>query len=381
MRGKIRLNGRANYETKKGFPIIIYLTKDKKEKEIITGYHSKKNHWNKPNALPTNKHPQYIELLNYLETIKIKLRKVLEEAKYDNISLDYAQQKLLKKDNSIFFNDAMKLAVNLKRTYKIALVSFNKYFPDYPYDYITKEVAEEYMHKLSKTPVNGKKRSPNGVLSYMSSLNAIWNKLGKKNNPFSGVRVERVPTKSKALLDSDLVKMRENKLKDYYGSNAGKKHYVNFLMLCFYLGGIDMIDLRNATYDDNVVNGRFEYTRTKLVKKVSASNFIFPEARAILDQYDCKPYLVPLFKLKNYDSYISNMSRTFQSIKDELQLSKKPYSKAARYTFINRAQNLLIDERITISIVAHSQSSTHSIYKDEFPKHIQDEAHKKIISF
>ena len=47
MCGKIRLDGRKNIETIKGFPIVNYLTKDSKEKLILTGYNSKKQHWNK----------------------------------------------------------------------------------------------------------------------------------------------------------------------------------------------------------------------------------------------------------------------------------------------------------------------------------------------
>ena len=63
----------------------------------------------------------------------------------------------------------------------------------------------------------------------------------------------------------------------------------------------------------------------------------------------------------------------------DLQLSKKPLSKSARATFIDRAQQLLIDERITMEIVGHTQQSVHSIYTDEFPLHVRDEAHLKII--
>ncbi len=127
------------------------------------------------------------------------------------------------------------------------------------------------------------------------------------------------------------------------------------------------------------MDGRVEFNRGKGGTEVFVSNKIFPEAQKILDLYDCKPYLVPLYQMSNYHNFIPNISRRLESIKENLGLSKKPYSKAPRYSFITRAQQLLIDERIAIEIVGHSQGSTHSIYKYEFPYHVRDEAHKSII--
>ncbi|AXT55720.1 hypothetical protein D1815_08140 [Aquimarina sp. AD1] len=66
MRARITLDGRKNVETTKGFPIIIYVTKNKKEKPIRTGYFSKKKDWDNSNALPKKSHPDYIGLVNYL---------------------------------------------------------------------------------------------------------------------------------------------------------------------------------------------------------------------------------------------------------------------------------------------------------------------------
>ena len=92
MRGRIRIDGRKHVETSKGFPIIIYLTKDRKEKLILTGYHSKKEHWDKANALPLKKHPNFLDLLNYLEFKKIKLKRLLDKAKHEEIPFAFAEQ-------------------------------------------------------------------------------------------------------------------------------------------------------------------------------------------------------------------------------------------------------------------------------------------------
>ncbi|AXT55719.1 hypothetical protein D1815_08135 [Aquimarina sp. AD1] len=229
--------------------------------------------------------------------------------------------------------------------------------------------------------MNSKKtRSPNGVISYLNSLITIWNKSTDHKNPFSGVKPKKQKTKSKALTVDDLLKIKNNDYASHMNARGGGiKNYLNYLMLCFYLGRIDLGDLVNLRYDEHVSNGRIEFNRFKGGTNVLVSNYIFPEAWELLQKYDCKPYLIPLALTNNYNTFIPNMSRYFASIQEKLKLSKKPYSKAPRYSFITRAQQILIDERITIKIVGHSQQSTHSIYKDEFPFHVRDEAHKKII--
>lgn len=387
MRGKIRLDGRKHCLTDKGYPVIIYLTsKDSKQKEklILTGYHSHKEHWDKANALPTKEHPQRLELLNYLERLKIRLNKLLAKAKLEYISLSYAERYLKNNDTGVFYDDAMAMVkkINLRRIYPIALNSFNKYFPDYSYDQIDKAIVEQYIRTLERTPVNGRKRSPNGIISYLNTLTAAWNKLNKPNNPFSGVRPKHARTKTKAFTQQDMVKLANHKYKPHPNAKAGgKANYCNYLLLCFYLGGIDLVDLKELRYDRHLVNGRIEFMRQKGGTNAFVSNNVFPQAWEILNKYDCKPYFVPLKLFVDYDSFIPNISRYFDEMKRQLVLTRKPYSKAPRYTFINFAKELLIDERITKQLVGHLDADTHSIYKDPFPLSVIDKAHQKIIDF
>lgn len=381
MRGKIKLDGRKHLANNEGFPIVFYLTKYKKEKTILTGYRSKKEHWDKANSLPTKKHPDYVDLINYLEDKKITLRKLLNQAKQSPITLDDAERILKGYDGEIFHK--MGMEVKGSRTYKIALNSFNTYFPDYTFSAITPKIARDYMEILSTIPVNGKQRSPNGIISYMNTLTAIWNKLGKPDNPFSGIRPRARKTKSKALTKEDLIKIRDNDYEVHANSKGGGiANYLDYFMLCFYLGGIDLGDLVKMRYDRNVINGRLEFRRSKGGSDVFVSNLIFPVAWELLDKFDkfdCKPYLIPLAMQSKYNNFIPNISRVLPKIKEELNLSRLPYSKSARYTFINQSRNLLIDRRICEEIVGHSDSSTHSIYEDNFPYHVRDEAHGRVI--
>lgn len=380
MRAKIRLDGRKNSLTNSGYPIIIYLTKDSKEKLIRTGYHAKKQDWDPANALPKKSHPEYSQLLNYLEKKKLQVSRLLARSRIEPISLSKAERELSGMQSDVFYKEGIVVAEKQsKRTYKIALESFNSMYPNILFREITPKIVRDYMNTLLATPVNGRPRSPNGVISYLTTLTALWNKLDRPNNPFSGIRPQARRTKNKSLSDSDMRKLMDHPYKPHPNSKGGgKANYINYLLLCFYLGGIDMGDLARLRYDKNVVEGRIEFNRGKGGTEVRVSNKIFPEAWEILDRYDCRPYLTPLGKMK-YSNFIPNMSRYLKDIKDDLGLSKIPYSKAGRYTFITRAQMLMIDERVCEEIVGHARIRMHSVYMDEYPAHVRDNAHKKII--
>lgn len=381
MRIKVRLDARKNVQTHEGFPVVIYLTQNKKEKLIRTGYFSKKMHWDKANALPKTKHPDYVDLLNYLEQKKITIQKVLVQDRIKEIRLEEAESIITKNDSDVFYEVALDFCKN--RTYLNALKSFQKLYPDYTFSQINKPTVKKFMEKLLMTPTKGgNPRSPNGVYSYMDKLTSLWNFCDKPDNPFSKMRPEQEQSQNKALTTLDLIKIRDNDYKLHPNSNGGgKKEYLDYFMLGFYLGGIDLGDLSLLRYDKNIVGNRVEFYRAKgSKKKVFISNIILPEAWELLEKYRSKTYLIPLRKNLDYNNYTANMSREYDKIKMKLGLTRKPYSKSPRFSFINRGQNLLIDERIVKSLVGHSDSGNiHAIYKDTFPLHIKDKAHKRII--
>lgn len=387
MRIKVKLLKRKVALTAFGFPIIFYITipsESKKQKEILTGFHSQINEWDAINALPKKKHPQYYELLDYLAVQKIKVLQMVADSKYKLFTYNMVRQKLLAVETGVFYEDGLLLIekLGLDRTNKTALKNFNSFFPGYVYEAITLNVAQEYVRCLMATDVKGRKRKINGVNSYLSSLISLWKKLDKGVCPFSSVKMRGEQTASKSFCDNDLKILSSMPYKDHPNSTAGGRYnLVNYLLLCFYFGGCDLEVLARARYDEHVHNGRFEFRRQKGGSNVFVSVKMLPPALKILKMYDCVPYFVPLYMLPDVNSFHGNMSRYYSAIQQELGLSVKPYTKAPRYTFINRSRELLIDERICKEIVGHSSIDTHSVYKDAFSFSVRDAAHEKIINF
>lgn len=385
MRGKFTLDGRKNCMTKKGYPLVIYLTsKNEKPKPIKTGYYSFKEHWNKDSQLPTKKHPNYSSLINYLSQKKVELSKLLEDSKLKSIPLSKAESILLGNNTDIFFE---KCKENLRKDdIKLtALKSFNKYYDRYTYSQITSEVAKEYMKTITSVLVNGKPRKPSGIHTYMRSLTTLWNETSDSKNPFSKVRPTLVKTAQKRLTKEDLTRLFFTRTYCYNkfdgrSSVESLNEYRYYYMLLFYLGGIDMIDLANLRYDTHVKGDRIIFNRFKGGTNALINNKILPEAKEILQRFDSKPYLVPIHERVNYKGFLRRFNDGLKERTLDLQLTNHPLSKSARYSFINRARLLEIDERVTKEIVGHIESDTHSIYTDVYPEHVRDEAHRKIIS-
>jgi integrase len=371
----IKLDLRKSGETENGFPIVVYASKDYKNRKWRTGHYAKTTLWNNKLAAPKSKHPNYYMLLDYLSDLKIRISKLLANHRTQSKSLDDIKQLLFKKSYDRFYNAAME---NFPKDYRgtnwSAVRAFNNVFPNLLFVEITHEHGQRFAkHLLSK----GNK--PGGVDSYVRSLKAVWNRLTHEPNPFKGVRIE-IPEQIKTVASSNDMKILKGANLRDMAAIGGYSNYRNYWLLMFYLGGIDPEVLTRLRYDQHVIDGRIIIHRNKGRSKILVNNLITDQAKEILKLYDCHPYLVPIYKSKSHKSFMRNFSRRMQllSVRQNLTVKLKP--KSPRYTFADRAQNLLIDERIASQIMGHKRKTTTSIYSNNFPLDIQDKAHKEIIN-
>lgn len=361
-----------------GYPVFKELVHLKRRRREII-FRCPLEFWNYDKKEPDRKFSDFNEVYSLLLNVRYAVSKInngyftFEEAEKILFNTEKIEPKT-------FFQLGMKLIKPGKngQLYKTVLNSFNSHFPQIYINEIEKRHAIKYMNILLAS------NTPNGVHTYMRTLTAIFNKISVKENPFTGVRPKKVKTGNKALTVDDITKLVLTRTipNKFDGHNTIETiNYPRYYwMLMFYLGGIDFIDLANLRYDKHVVNDRIQFNRNKGGTSVFINNKILPEAFEILSKFDnSDPYLVPIHKYQDYHSYLNKVNKTLSLTTKDLSLTKKPLTKSARYSFITRAQQLLIDERITMEIVGHAQQKTHSIYTDEFPLSVRDEAHKKIV--
>ena len=377
MKISIKLNKRTNKKTKKGFPIIVYVTMNYKEKEWRTGFYSEISMWNDQRAVPNRKHPEYYLLMDYLNLAKQRINQIVLESNKRFVSFEEAKDWIFNQDKDMFYNSVINsFAQNYRGTEWSAIRSFNNFYPYSSFQNVSHEIALEFRNELLK---RGNK--PSGVDSYIRSLRALWNRFTDKPNPFKGI-VTRIPESVKNVASTeDIKKLIDADLKPSKGS-SGFNNYRNYWLLMFYLGGIDPEVLSKLRYDKHLVNGRIIFNRDKGNSKTSCNNLVPQQAMEILKLYQKidEPFFVPIHKANNYKTFSGNFSRRMRELSRKLNLSVELRPKSARYTFIDRAQQLLIDERVTAQIVGHKRKTTTSIYTNDFPLNFQDKAHIKIVT-
>ena len=362
---------------KRGFPIVINFAHKGKTVQRVTGLYSEKKHWR---SGATRSHPQYDFIKRKLEDFRGRMFKAEGSFTYIPDAIGY----VFNENRENFYNSALNECKawtgRTKEGYLTALTSFNQYFPDIDFNSVSPRVVRDYMAILKN-----KGFTSSTIHTYLRKLDTLWKRTEKPDNPFKGIRPRLEDTKDKFLSDLDVCKIRDTRTIVLPHS---RKHSINLLnrnryywLLMFYLGGIDMFDLKKMRYDKHVVNGRIEFKRGKGNSGVFCSNKIFPEALEILKRFDCKPYLVPVFEQKNYTSFVSNFNNRFPPSVVDLELSRRPLTKSARYTFINRGKMLMIDERVVRQLVGHSENSVHSIYSGRYSYDVTDKAHEEIIRF
>lgn len=374
MKVNIKLDKRAKGKTAEGYPVVIYVVHNYKKKTIRLGYFSEESQWNNFLGAPKSNHPKFYELNDYLLKIKNRISELLSDRLDGDLDVDNFRDRLFAYYNPIFFAAAKDLVnQNHGDTRLSALNSFEKVFPSVKIKEVNKAMVQKYIDTLR---ANG--NAPGGIDSYIRSLKALWNRVSEDPNPFKGHRIPIPPKIKRVSTIDDIRKLYAAELSDK-GSIASYSKVRDYWLLMFLFGGIDPEVLAKLRYDRNIQNGRLIFNREKGGSKMPCNNVIAPLANEILKRYDCRPYLVPIHKTGNYDSFIRNLRRGLKIISEQLELGAVMHPKSARYSFIDRAQQLLIDERITAQIVGHKRRTTTSLYTNDFPLDVQDKAHFKIV--
>lgn len=103
MRIQLKLNQRKSKETTNGFPLIIYVTHNYKEKEWSTGYCAKRSQWSMALAAPTKKHPNFYNFANYVKDMKVKINTLHLEATKRYMPFDEIKEKLFVTRTNSFY--------------------------------------------------------------------------------------------------------------------------------------------------------------------------------------------------------------------------------------------------------------------------------------
>lgn len=161
------------------------------------------------------------------------------------------------------------------------------------------DIDESYIRKMDEAWEKAG-LTTNSRAVYMRNIRAVFNDAIDEDittaYPFRRFSIKKAPTK-KINLSLQELKL----LKDYPIVNEFQEKYRDIFMLCFYMRGINTVDLLALT-NDNIRAGRINYIRSKTGKFYSVK--IEPEMKAIFKRYKGSQYLLDICDgAKNRDEF------------------------------------------------------------------------------
>lgn len=179
------------------------------------------------------------------------------------------------------------------------------------------DIDEVYIEKIDSTWKSAG-LSTNSRAVYFRNIRSVVNDaIDEKlttTYAFRKFSIKKSPTKKRNLSVEEL-----RMLRDYPIVNEFQKKYRDIFMLCFYLRGINAVDLLGLK-KSNIRLGRINYIRSKTGKPYSVK--IEPEAKALLDRYKGRDYLIDVcdgaktreeFEVK-YEGFLQRMDRGLKKI-------------------------------------------------------------------
>lgn len=250
------------------------------------------------------------------------------------------------------------------------------------FDDINVAWLRDFERFLSKTS-----KSANARAIHLRNIRAVFNDALNDevttSYPFRKFQIKLTPTRKRSLTAEQLRRLRDYPCEEFL------EIYRDMFMLCFYLIGINAVDLLNAT-KEAVNNGRLEYIRAKTGKMYSIK--IEPEARLLLTKYRGDKHLVRILdEVKSYQDWLRRMDRSLKKIGETRRVGRggKKHIVSAfpdisqywcRHTWATIAADLDIPKETIAAALGHGGNSVTDIYINFDRKKI-DEANRKVLDY
>lgn len=388
--------------SKKGYPLKIIITKARKKKYLHWKRYCQPEHWDLKKDLPRNNCPDKSLRRDILaKRAELEVKEV--ELNQKDLSLENCV-KYLEASGSVsemgllqFYDLRIQELKDTGRSYRAYQDMRSQLEHYFEKDIPIKEVSYTTVQKFSTYKLKGsvsalgKKRvvrkcSPNGLRSYLSNWRAVHNEARRRglvngSNPFEGnmPAVTRPPKRA-------LPKNEIQKLFEYQPMRQSVNRYLDLWKLQFFLGGVDLVELREMTWDQ-IRFDRFVYLRNKLRNRGQGAEIdvkIYPEAKKIIERLTKRKKRVLDLIPEDPDSYKNfrdNMNTALRRIKVKLNLTNPLSTKSPRHTFRTIAGELGVNQIAVEQIQGHQSQDTTFIYQDKLSQQVRDQAHREIINY
>ena len=311
------------------FPLKLRISHQKKTAYVATGIRLTEDQWDGSKVVGHTNEDSLNEILNAKLTLanatllKFGLTSSLDKLSVNEIKtlIDSGGQTTEKDEGHNFLKFYEKRMAEAKKnnsrmSYESALNRMKSHDP-LLCTRTFEDIDEEYIRKMDSAWEKAG-LTTNSRAVYMRNIRAVFNcaiddRL-TTNYPFRKFSIRKAPTAKRNLSVEEL-----RMLRDYPIVNDFQAKYRDIFMLCFYMRGINMVDLLALT-KGNIRAGRINYIRSKTGKFYSVK--IEPEMQVLLNRYKGTQYLIDVcdgakdekeFDTK-YKGFLQRMDRGLKKI-------------------------------------------------------------------
>lgn len=209
---------------------------------------------------------------------------------------------------------------------------------------------------------------------YLRNLRAIYNRAVKdkiirpRMNPFSGISLDTMPTRKRALSKKWLKRIKNLHLEE--GTSLAMSR--DMFLFSFYACGMGFADMVFLKWEQ-VEKEMIHYDRIKTGRPVSV--FAGASIVEILERYRTSSnYVWPILSdeadeennYKHYRSALNNFNRHLKKIAEKANIPESLSSYMARHSWATAARNQLMPTAVISSCLGHASEKTTRIYLDSF---------------
>ena len=311
------------------FPLKLRISHQKKTAYVATGIRLTEEQWDGSKVVGHTNEDSLNDILNAKLTLanatllKFGLTSSLDKLSVNEIKtlIDSGGKTTEKEEGHNFLKFYEKRMAearknNSRMSYESALNRMKSYDPLLNIRTF-EDISEEYIRKMDSAWEKAG-LTTNSRAVYMRNIRAVFNcaidEMLTTNYPFRKFSIRKAPTAKRNLSVEEL-----RMLRDYPIVNDFQAKYRDIFMLCFYMRGINMVDLL-ALKKGNIRAGRINYVRSKTGKAYSVK--IEPEMQVLLNRYKGTQYLIDVcdgakdekdFEAK-YKGFLQRMDRGLKKI-------------------------------------------------------------------
>lgn len=257
-------------------------------------------------------------------------------------------------------------AQNMGYTLKAVTDCFGAHVRLNEFSYISLEIFERFMRQRgqSDTTINIRMSHLKALLNYAVKAGVVEYKIF----PFLNYKMPAKNVRDICVSKQELATLRNA---EFEGVSAKRLTVARDLfMLSFYCAGINLTDLMDATFDNNVLT----FVRKKTAEKKKGANkevsiTIQPEAREIIDKYVGKNGKLDMgYNYTDYGQFRSFVTKSLNRLGEELGFEKKLMFYSARKTFVQFGSDLgiplyVLEYAIGQTIKDKNSRPIHSYFK------------------